>query len=116
MHTRLKLHRVNSERLIKEYIQRRLHFTLSRFTDRIDDLSVRISCSPSRADEVVCHVAANVRPFGTITAEALEADVFSAIDLCADRFARRCQSKLARTRDTRLNRVSIRQTELLSAA
>lgn len=116
MHTRLKLHHVNPERLLKNYIERRLHFTLSRFADRIEHLSIRLTASPARSDEVVCHITGNVRPFGTLTAEALDADVFNAIDLCAARFARQCQSALARSRDGRLSRMSIRLPDLRSAA
>ncbi len=117
MHTTLKLHRVDPERTLKEYVERRLHFTLSRFTDRIDNLSVRITCSaPGGTQEVNCHITANVRPFGMITAEALEADVYSSVDLCAARFARQCHSTLTRSRDGRLGRMSIRVPDLRSAA
>lgn len=116
MHTRLTLHAVNCERLLKEYIERRIHFTLSRFADRIDTLTVRISCSPGGPDEVTCLVTANVRPFGTITAKAVDHDAYSAIDACAARFFRQCHSALTRFRDGRSSRTSIRVPDLRSAA
>jgi ribosomal subunit interface protein len=109
MHVELKLQQVNPEKLLLDYAQRRLHFVLGRFGERIGKVTTRISVSPDRGStELICRVSAELRPFGVITAEATESDVYTSIDRCAGRLARRCASKCERQRDGRLSRKSIR--------
>ncbi len=109
MHTEVKLHHVNPERLLSEYVERRLSFALGRFGHRIGRVTVRIASAPVGApDQFLCRMTADLNPFGTISAEATDPDVYSAIDRCAGRLARQCESKCARPRSTRSSRMSIR--------
>lgn len=117
MHTELKLHGVSPEQFFRSYVERRLRFAVSRFGDRIGTVTTRIS-TPTQgpANDVLCQISADFRPFGTITAEASDPDVFSAIDRCIGKFTRRCESKSARSRSRRPNRFSIRMPENSLAA
>lgn len=98
MQLELKLHRVRSEQLLQSYIERRLSFGLSRFNGRMGRVAARIGLSEGKAPAVMtCHFSADLRPFGVITAEASDNDIYTAIDRAAGRLARRCESKCART-------------------
>lgn len=117
MHTELKLHHVNPERLLTEYVERRLNFTLARFGDRISRVTTRISSAPAGTPEqLMCRMTADLRYFGAISAEAVDTDVYSAIDRCAGRLARQCESKCGRPRSARTSRESIRMPGFISAA
>lgn len=115
MHTELKLHHVSPERLLRDYVERRLNFAVSRFGDRIVNVTTRITSAGDKPEQLACHMTADLPPFGVITAEAIDEDVYSAIDRCAGRLARRCQSKRARPR-SRSDRASIRIPGRLVAA
>ncbi len=117
MYTELKLHHVNPERLLAEYVERRLNFTLARFGDRISRVTTRISSAPAGTpDQWLCRMTLDLQPFGTISAEATDADVYGAIDRCAGRLARQCESKCGRPRSARTGRMSIRMPGFISAA
>ncbi len=117
MHTEFKLHHVSPERLLSEYVERRLNFALSRFGERIGRVTTRISIlSASRSQDLLCRINADLHPFGVVTAEAVDVDVYSAIDRCVSRLARICQSKCARPRSRTVSRSSIRIPSGSSAA
>lgn len=115
MYNEVKLHRISAERLISDYVDRRLHFALSRFGERIGKVTTRIS-GGNRSDGLTCRITADLRPFGVISAEATDTDVFGAVDRCIGRLARQCQSKCTRSRNGQFRRVSIRVPNYLSAA
>ncbi len=107
MRVELKLHHVNSDEFILNYIERRLSFGFSRFGDRIGTVTTRIGESEdAHSPGVTCRMIADLHPFGTVMTEATDADVYTAIDRCAGRLARRCESKCARPRTD--NRTTIR--------
>lgn len=112
MQTELKVHRVNSEELLHQYVERRLSYLLSRFGDRIGKVTARLASSGSASSDLVCRMTAELRPFGVITAEATDPDAYSAIDRCAGRLARRCESKCARPRGNTQNRATIRMPRI----
>jgi ribosomal subunit interface protein len=117
MNIELKLHQVNPEELLMSYVERRLNFSLSRFGQRVGRVTTRIRISDSsEPGEITCRISADLHPFGAILAEATDADVFTAIDRCAARLARRCESKCSRPRSTRSSRTSIRTSKLFPAA
>jgi ribosomal subunit interface protein len=117
MHIELKLREVNPEELLMRYVERRLNFSLSRFGDRVGKVTTRIRVSDSSTpEEITCRVSADLHPFGVILAEATDADVYTAIDRCVARLARRCESKCARPRSTRSSRTSVRTSKLFPAA
>jgi ribosomal subunit interface protein len=117
MHTELKLHRVNPEELLMSYVERRLDFNLSRFGERVGRVTTRIRVSDATTPrEITCRISAHLHPFGSILAEATDADVYTAIDRCVARLARRCDSKCDRPRTARSSRTSIRTSKLFPAA
>jgi ribosomal subunit interface protein len=117
MHIELKLHQVNPEELLMSYVERRLNFGLNRFGERVGRVTTRIRVSDgSTPEEITCRITADLRPFGAILAEATDADVYTAIDRCVARLARRCDSKCARPRSARSSRTSIRTSKLFPAA
>jgi ribosome-associated translation inhibitor RaiA len=73
-------------------------------------VTTRISGIPSDrgSSELICRVSADLHPYGVITAEAKGSDVYTSIDRCTARLARRCASKCERHRGGRLSRNSIR--------
>jgi ribosome-associated translation inhibitor RaiA len=117
MHIELKLHQVKPEQLLKAYLERMLSFGLSRFNERMGGVTARISGSESKGPVLMlCRLNAELRPFGTISAEATDVDVYAAIDRAASRLARRCESRCARQWSTRSSRTSIRTSRFLTAA
>lgn len=108
MHTELRLHNVNAEQLLLSYVDRRLAFSLSHMAERMGRVTTRIGTPAPGRGELTCRMTADCRPFGPVTAEASDMDVYAAIDRCAGRLARRCHSKVLRSRMDRANRVSIR--------
>jgi len=117
MQTEVKLHRVSPDALLRKYVERRLNFVLARFGSRIGRVTARIGeASSGSADELVCRMSADLQPFGVISAEAADMDLYTAIDRCAARLSRRCDSKCSRPRSSRANRFSIRVPGTLRAA
>jgi ribosome-associated translation inhibitor RaiA len=109
MHTELKLRHVNAEQLLLGYIERRLEFALARFGDKLGCITVRIGASGrSKTDATLCRITADLHSFGSIVAEASDPDVYTAIDRCTARFARRCASRYTRQRSARAAKISIR--------
>lgn len=109
MNTELKLHHVSPDALLRHYVERRLNFVLGRFGHRIGRVTTRISENASgAARELVCRMSADLHPLGIVTAEASDPDVYTAIDRCAGRLSRQCESKLNRLRSIRTRRTSIR--------
>lgn len=99
MHTEVKILQVNSDRLISDYVVRRLNFALSRFGERIGKVTTRISGASNGAPQnLVCRITAEIHPFGMVTAEATDPDVYSAIERSVNRLERQCQSKCVRKR------------------
>ena len=117
MHTELRLYNINAERLLLNYIERRLSFALSHLGERVGRLTVRINSTGSGRKDLTCRIIADLHLLGTVMAEATETDAYAAIDRCAGRLARRCDSKLTRPRSERASRHSIRTPKsLLNAA
>lgn len=109
MHTEIKIFEINSDRLISDYVVRRLSFALSRFGERIGKVTARIGVASAGAPQnLVCRITAEFHPFGLITAEAIDPDVYSAIERCVGRLERQCQAKYSRSRRSGSGRDSIR--------
>ena len=117
MHSELRLHHVNAQQLLQQYVERRLCSGLSRFAERLGRVTVRIVASDnSKTDAIMCRIAVDLHSFGVITAEASDPDVYTAIDRCTARIARRCASRCSRERNSRPARISIRDPWTLPIA
>jgi ribosomal subunit interface protein len=105
----VRLHDTDAQGLLREYIQRRLAFAVSRFNDRIGGVtfSIRGGASERRGD-FTCKANVELHPFGAVRAEAAHRDVYCAIDHAVRRLARQCAGKVERPRMMRSSRMSIR--------
>ncbi len=109
MQTEIKLFEINSDRLLSDYVVRRLSFALSRFGERIGKVTTRIGVASTGAPQnLVCRITAEFHPFGLVTAEAIDPDVYSAIERSVSRLERQCQSRYSRNRRSSSGRDSIR--------
>jgi ribosomal subunit interface protein len=109
MHTELKLHHIKAEQLLLGHVERRFSRALARFGDKLGRITVRIGVSGrGRTDTIVCRISADIHSFGFIVAEASDANMYTALDRCTARFARRCASRCMRQRSARAARFSIR--------
>jgi ribosome-associated translation inhibitor RaiA len=86
------------------YIDRRLRFVLSRFGDRVGQISVRIS----RTRQSDCRITLELRPFGRVAVQESGPDLSVAIDRATGRIGRLLGRELDRIRDTRIGRESVR--------
>lgn len=89
---------------LHSYIDRRLRFALSRFGDRIGQISVRVS----RSGQCECRIAVELRPFGRLAVQESGPDLFVAIDRVTGRIGRLLGREMDRVRDTRASRESVR--------
>jgi ribosomal subunit interface protein len=88
---------------IEEHTERRLRFAVGRFSDRIEDVTVRFEDvnGPRGGVDMACRVVARLRPGGAVRVEEREADLYSAIDRAADRIGRALRRELSRRRTWR---------------
>lgn len=99
MQVEIKILQVNSDRLISDYVVRRLNFALSRFGERIGKVTTRIAVENTGVPQsLACRITAELHPFGVVTSEAIDPDVYSAIERSVARLERQCQSKCSRRR------------------
>lgn len=88
---------------LQEQLERRLHFALARFGDRIRRISVFLEDinGPRGGEDQHCRIEVSLVPSGSILAEATEAEVASVVGRAADRVARRVRDALDRKRAMR---------------
>lgn len=100
MQLELIIRNADFARILKSYAERRLHFALSRFGDRVDRVMVVVS-EPANAQngEKKCHIRVDLRPFGQVVAEETDPDVHTAIDRAASRVGRLLGSRLERRQE-----------------
>jgi putative sigma-54 modulation protein len=89
----------------KSYVERRLHFALGRYGDRVGTIAVRIVADGPSAR---CRVSADIRPFGRVSVDESDVDMFTAIDRATGRIGRVFGRELERARDARVGRESVR--------
>ena len=92
---------------LRRYVERRLHFALGRFGDRVGGVSVRLYGS-GNTPNCKCRMSAELQPFGNVVVEERDPDLFTAIDRAAGRLGRRVARELDRIRDIKTGRESIR--------
>jgi len=79
------------------YIKRRLHFALARFTGKLGRVSVRIEDVPGAGDvpDASCRIRVELLPNGrTLRQEAVNRNLYIAIDLAIERIARTFEREL----------------------
>ena len=79
------------------YIKRRLHFALGRFTGKLGRVSVRVEDVPGAGDvpDASCRIRVELLPNGrTLRQEAVDRNLYIAIDLAIERGARTFEREL----------------------
>ena len=94
------------EEAFQTYVERRLRFALGRFGSRVGQVTVRVAADgPAHSS---CRIAAEIVPFGRVTVEERDPDLFAAIDRATGRIGRLFGRELERVRDSRVGRESVR--------
>lgn len=96
MQVELIIRNADLAKILRDYADRRLHFALSRFGDRVDRVMVKVSESPEgeRISERHCSIRVDLKPFGQVFAQETDPDVYAAIDRAAGRIGRLLASRL----------------------
>ena len=83
------------------HIERRIAFSLSRFSAQIGRVVVRFSDlnGPRGGSDKICRVGFTVKGLGPEAVEARDADLYFAVDQAAGKAGRRVARLLERTRD-----------------
>ena len=100
---------------LRDYVIRRLHFSLGRFAGRLGRVVVRVSDlnGPRGGVDKSCRVVAELAPSGeAVSSEAVDANLFVAIDRVTERIGRSFSRRLERERERRSGRESIRTEEI----
>lgn len=98
---------------LHHYTERRLGFALRKFAKDIGRVTVRLSDlnGPRGGSDKRCQITAGVVPSQAISLQAVDADLYAAIDRAASRLERALARCLGRTRESRRGRMSIRKPE-----
>ena len=98
MQVELIIRNADLAKILRNYADRRLHFALSRFGDRVDRVMVTVSESSEgeRTSEKHCSIRVDLKPFGQVFAQETDPDVYAAIDRAAGRIGRLLALRLER--------------------
>lgn len=88
------------------YVDRRLRFALGRFGGRVGQVTVRI-CSEG-PKENNCRISTEMLPFGRVTVEEKDSDLFTAVDRATGRIGWQFGRELERARDAKVGHESVR--------
>ncbi|HYG99049.1 MAG TPA: HPF/RaiA family ribosome-associated protein [Terriglobales bacterium] len=102
----VRTHSLDLAEVLKSYLERRLRFALSRFGERVGQITVRLS--RNARTEVECRISTELKPFGRVAVEEADTDLFAAIDRATGRIGRLFGRELQRTHDARVGRESVR--------
>lgn len=100
MRVELSVKGVKGEETLKEYVERRMHFVLSRFGSELLRVAIRLTKTalPQEAGQKRCQVAIKLLSGGSVSVEATHADLFAAIDRAAERASRSVERRLLEKR------------------
>ena len=91
---------------LRNYVERRLRFSLSRFGDRVGRVSATIS--RDNAGTFTCRIHTEILPFGAVSVRETDLDLFAVIDRATGRLGRLFKRELERVREARNTRESVR--------
>lgn len=106
MQIRLNVHDADASGAIRSYVERRLHFALGRFGQRVGRITVGIRTDGPDGNQ--CRIRVEVVPFGQVIAEQTDSDLFAAVDQASGRIGRLFAQELERMRNSRVGRESVR--------
>ncbi len=92
-------------------MERRLHFSLSRFTHAIDGVTVRISDinGPRGGHDKECLIVVRLRQGGEVVVQGNGGDSMAVLNQCADRVSRAVARELDRRRSTPIRAIRRRE-------
>lgn len=98
---------------LQRYAERRLGFALRKFAGDLGRVTVRLSDlnGPRGGADKRCQITAGVLPARAVSLQAVDSDLYAAIDRAAARLERALARCLGRTRESRRGRMSIRKPE-----
>lgn len=91
---------------LKQFVERRLEFSIGRFAKRITDVHVRLADvnGPRGGLDQHCRITIHLHPRGEILIEDRAADMEAAVTQAASRAGQVIRRELERRRTTRLRR------------
>ena len=95
-------------RSLEERLERRLRFALAKFGGRIRRISALLEDinGPRGGEDQRCRIEVSLAPSGSIMAEAIDAEVASAVGRAAERVERRVRDALDRERSAQARMAS----------
>ncbi len=110
MQVDVRIHDIDLTEGLRMYVVRRLRFALGRFGTQIGTVVVRVSDVNGQRGGIdqCCRITATLAPSGSAVVEALDADLYGAIDRAAERLGRACGRALERERHQRTGRASVK--------
>lgn len=111
MNTDIRIFDTDLAQALRAYVERRLHFSLSRFGKRVGRVSVRITDLNDLRGGVdkACRVSAEFLPSGKILVQrAVDANLYAAISRATQGIGRAFAKALARKQERQRNRNTIR--------
>jgi|ERR1700687_5053726 len=97
MNVDVRIQRADLKGALGTYIKRRLHFALGRFTGKLGRVSVRVEDVPGAGDvpDASCRIRVELLPIArTLRQEAVDRNLYIAIDLAIERIARTFEREL----------------------
>jgi len=92
---------ISIDDVLREEIRCRIYFSLSRFSPRIGEVTVKIGDVVGTGDSSrqVCRVSVRMKRLGSFSIESVEDEVAIAVSRAAERAAKQVQRILDRQRD-----------------
>lgn len=114
MEIQFHIHNTDLVRALRMYVERRLRFSLSRFVGRLGRVTVKIEDTngPRGGVDKSCRISAEMLPRRKlILHEAVDANLFVAVDHAIERIGRTFSRELERDRERRSIRESVRSSQ-----
>ena len=88
---------------LRRFIDKKLRFTLGRFSHRVRRVRVRLTDvnGPRGGEDIECHIRASLGPAGTVTINETRGDAFAAVARASERAGRNLSRHLSRARTAR---------------
>jgi len=109
MQIHIRSQQIAVEKTLRSHIERRLEFSLGRFSARIMGATVRLIDvnGPRGGEDKTCRIDVRLRPTGSVFVEDRDANLRVVVDRAADRIGRSVVRALERHRSSeRRNRVT----------
>lgn len=103
MKIEVRFRNIEASDALRDYVLRRIHFQLSRFSGGLHAVFVRIGDinGPKGGADKRCHVTVRGRNLPPVAVNELSADAYSAVDMALGRAGRAVAREIQRGRETR---------------